>query len=189
MDFNEKDCVFRGESEQSVINEYINSGADASQSGLRNDIEKLLKASKKDKKMKTSSKHKVDAFFDNERKEYFIIKRNFYDPKNVIAVLYEQLLESKIDENEDLAYVEPIVNAYIGEVEKKEAIDLSSEKSDIIHIALEMKETLAMTAEDELSESELHKLCEEIDERFYEPLSKVLEDVLMKLVGFKKVSE
>lgn len=147
--------------------------------GIRNKLEKALKQARKEKKTVKAGEVPAEAFYDEETGEYLIILKNSYDPRNLVAVLFDRIVEERdLELKEDLESGNKLIDNYLGRIEEKEKVDLAEYRKMIKSLAAEMKETIHLTNEHEFSEQELEHLSGEIDERYYGPIVEQMEEIL-----------
>ncbi|MDR2588313.1 MAG: hypothetical protein LBC67_02695 [Spirochaetales bacterium] len=103
-----------------------------------------------------------------------------YDPRALVNLLYERLV-SREDAEEPRALVEK----YIGVIEEKEKIPLAEIKEKTIRLGEALRGALALYEEDgdAYSETDIEKLSTALDAAYFDPLSELLEGVLVVIAG------
>ncbi|MDR1933623.1 MAG: hypothetical protein LBQ57_12475 [Spirochaetales bacterium] len=126
----------------------------------------------------------LSAGWDDTREEYYIVIRNMYDPRNLLDVLYERLLWEKTEDPADPAgALRTNIEKYLGVIEKKEKISLAKTKEKLAEIAIDMRRTLAVYEDGAYSEEEMERLSGSLDRAYFDPITELLESVIITLAG------
>ncbi|MCX7787177.1 MAG: hypothetical protein N2442_05735 [Spirochaetes bacterium] len=121
---------------------------------------------------------------DSETGEFLLVIHDVYDPRNLLTVLFDRLTSiEEEDPQKDKEHALHLIDVYLGVIEKRERVSLQEVKQKLIQITTSMKDTMALFLEDEFSDKDLEKLSEALDKAYFEPLSELLEGVLVTIAG------
>jgi len=99
-------------------------------------------------------------------------------------VLFERLTTIEEEDPEmDRENALSLIETYLGIIEKREKISLEEIKKKLAELTRSMKDTLAAFQEDEFSDKDFEKLSEALDRAYFEPISELLEGVLVAIAG------
>ncbi len=116
--------------------------------------------------------------------DYLLVIRNIYDPRNLLTVLFERLTTIEEEDPEmDRENALSLIETYLGIIEKREKISLEEIKKKLAELTRSMKDTLAAFQKDEFSDKDFEKLSEALDRAYFEPISELLEGVLVAIAG------
>lgn len=121
---------------------------------------------------------------DMEKEEFFLVIHDVYDPRNLLTVLFDRLT-SREDEDpkRDKEHALKLIDSYLEVIEKRERVNLQEVKKKLVQLTSSMKDTLALLQGDEFSDRDLEKLSEALDKAYFEPLSELLEGILVTIAG------
>ena len=86
-----------------------------------------------------------------------------------------------VDLDESLKDVDTLIDRYIGRIEQMEELDFSTEKSSLKNLMRTLRESLHLVDETELTEAEMERLSDQIDQEFYAPAAELLEKILERV--------
>jgi hypothetical protein len=129
----------------------------------------------------------LSAGWDDSRGEYYIVIKNMYDPQNLLDILYERLVWEKAENPEDeAAALRENIEKYLGVIETKEKISLSEVQEKLTGLALDMRRTVAVYEDGEYSEEDIERLSDSLDRAYFDPMTELLEGVIVMLAGRTK---
>ena len=180
--YNEKDCVYKGGSINETISNYFATHDQIP--GSRNQLNTALTQAKTTHQTVISAKTGLTAAWDNRNMEYILIAKDEYNPANLAAVLFDLLVDDSGTQEleENLAEVDALIERYVGRIERMEELDFSDEKQVLKSLMRTMRETISMVDETELSDIELERLSDQIDNEYYAPAAETLEKILERIV-------
>lgn len=121
---------------------------------------------------------------DRESGEFLLVIHDVYDPRNLLTVLFDRLTSrEEEDPQADKEHALELIEAYLGVIEKRERVDLHQVKQKLIQLTTSLKDTMALFQEDEFSDRDLEKLSEALDRAYFEPISELLEGILVTIAG------
>ena len=177
--YTERDLVLKGPTVERVLADCSMLELGVQQSKLRSELVKSLDRAKYEGRPVVCEDLKLTAAWDETRKEYCAVLKGFYDPSNLVSILYERLttLNSEVENTDDL------VDRYLGVIEEKEKVSLLDARQKLKILAKELRETLSLYQEEEFSEQDLEKLSTILDTTYFDPISELLEGVLVTIAG------
>ncbi len=179
--YDENDCVYKGESINETISNYF--AGHEQIPGSRNQLNSALTQAKATHQTVISAKTGLTAAWDNRNQEFLLIAKDEYNPANLAAVLFDLLVDDSgsLELEEILSEVDELIDRYIDRIERMEELDFSGEKQQLKTLIKTMRETISMVDEAELSDSELERLSDQIDNDYYAPAAETLEKVLERI--------
>lgn len=186
--YTEQDCVYKGASINETIDYYFQSHEAVP--GSRNQLNTALSRAKDSHETVISGKTGLTAAWDNRNQEYILVSKEDYDPANLAAVLFDLLVEDaeNLELEDALNEVDDLIERYIGRIEKMEELDFGAEKQRLKELMRTMRESIALVDESELSDAELERLSDQIDEEYYAPAAEILEKLLERVSIPLKIS-
>ncbi len=180
--YTENDLVFKSETINDVISQYLEYLPEESREGVRGELNRLFKRAEKDKKRTHSAGLDLDAVYDKPQGEYILIKPGVYSPHNLLYILFDCLVEhpeGKIEELKAEAFI--LIDRYIGEIEGREGMNFLGQRENLKQLAGEMIETMHILDEQDFKDDELEKLSTQIDSNYYEPMGMILQGILIDI--------
>ncbi|GAB4224958.1 MAG: hypothetical protein Kow009_16430 [Spirochaetales bacterium] len=124
------------------------------------------------------------AGLDQEKGEFFLVIHDVYDPRNLLTILFDRITSTEIaDPQQDKEHARDLIESYLGRIEKRERVHLEEVKQKLFQLTSSMKDTIALFQEDEFNDKDLEKLSEALDKAYFEPISELLEGVLVTIAG------
>lgn len=124
------------------------------------------------------------AGWDEGRQEYCVIVKDMYEPRNLLAVLYERLVWERAENPEDEEKeIRGCIERYLGVIEKKEKIPLSETREKLAVLAIDMRRTLAVYGDEEYPEQDIERLSDSLDKSYFDPMTELLEGVIVAIAG------
>jgi vacuolar-type H+-ATPase subunit C/Vma6 len=182
--YTENDVVLKQPEIGNLLEDCSLLGLNLNSADGRGELERgLAKARREESTVLVKSLNLV-AGWDDTHEEYYVVLRDVYDPRNLMAVLFERIVSGEEDELEnDLQNIRTIISNYLGVIEQKEKVSLQEAKERLITLSTDMKKALALFEEDEYSEEDFDKLSDALDKAYFEPISEILEGVLVTIAG------
>jgi hypothetical protein len=186
MDFpyTENDTVLKESLPERLIELFSSRVSDGDEAALGEKLTRLFEEARTGGKHLSLPERNLTLGWDDGFDQYFIVIHGLYDPENLMAILYERLVRfEKENLGEDIAECADLINRYIGVIEKKEKIDLAEIKSKLTETTSKMKETVYLFLEEQFNEEDIEKLSKALDHAYYEPITEMLEGVLVTIAG------
>jgi len=121
---------------------------------------------------------------DREKEEFVLAIHDVYDPRNLLTVLFERLTSrEEEDPEQDKEHARKLIDSYLRVIEKRERVNLEEVKKKLVQLTSSMKDTMALFQGDEFSDQDLEKLSQALDKAYFEPLSELLEGILVTIAG------
>ena len=182
--YTENDVVLKQQEIEDLVEDCSLLGLNMKSADSRGELERsLAKAREKESTVLVKTLNLV-AGWDDTHEEYYVVLRGVYDPRNLMAVLFERIVSSEEDELEDdLQNIQRVISNYLGVIEQKEKVSLQDARERLIGLSRELKKALSLFDEDDYSEEDFDKLSEALDKAYFEPLSEILEGVLVTIAG------
>jgi len=150
----------------------------------RSELVRLLEEARSTGELKEFPDMNAHVGVDRETNELLLVIHDVYDPRNLLTVLFDRLTSiEEEDPQRDKEHALSLIESYLGVIEKRERVSLQEVKRKLIQLTTSMKETIALFQEDEFSDNDLEKLSEALDKAYFEPLSELLEGVLVTIAG------
>jgi hypothetical protein len=176
--YTEHDYVLKQANIEDLIEDCSLAGMDIKKDEQRLELRKSFeKAQRTDTTVPVRALNLI-AGWDDIHEEYYAVIRNFYDPQNLIAVLFERIVSG--DDEDD---AEEIIEKYFAVIEEKEKISLAGVREKLIKITADLKKTLALYENDEYTEEDLNRLSASLDKAYFDPIAELLEGVLVTIAG------
>jgi len=122
--------------------------------------------------------------WDDFHGEYYLVVPDTYDPGNLVAVLFERLVSGgEEDPEEDLREGRRLIQEYLGVIEEKEKVSLRDVKEKLASLVTDMKKALRLFEEEDYSDEEFDRLSTALDKAYFDPISEILEGVLVTIAG------
>jgi hypothetical protein len=182
--YTERDMVLKQQSVPELIEECSVMGIGLKTDALRKQLADSLERAKTENSPVFVEPLKVTAGWDDFHEEFYLVIPDVYDPRNLVAVLFERIISSEEDDpEEDLRGARAVIESYLGVIEEKEKISLRDAKEKLFALTADMKKALLLFEEEEYSEEEFDKLSEALDKAYFDPISELLEGVLVTIAG------
>ncbi|MFQ3621865.1 MAG: hypothetical protein SNJ78_13095, partial [Spirochaetales bacterium] len=121
---------------------------------------------------------------EHSKGEYVLVIHDVYDPRNLLTVLFDRLTTiENPDPALDKALACELVDAYLGVIEKREKVDLKEAKEKLKQLSYSLKDTLPLFQGEEFNETDYEKLSQALDRAYFEPISEILEGILVTIAG------
>lgn len=178
--------------EQDLVLKHTNIGGllhDAQSYGIlnpdqRSALVRLLEEARSTGELKAFPDINAHVGVDLKNGEFLLVIHDVYDPRNLLTVLFDRLTSiEEEDPQKDKDHALRLIDSYLGMIEKREHVSLHVVKQKLIQLTTSMKDTMALFKEDEFSEKDLEKLSEALDKAYFEPLSELLEGILVTIAG------
>ena len=180
--YTENDLVFKGDTANDVISQYIEILPEDEKEGVRSELNRVFKRAEKEKRKARSAGLDVEALYNKTRSEYTLIRPGVYSPQNLLFILFDCLVEHPEGSSEELkADAVDLIDRYIGEIEGREGVNFLGQRENLKQLAGEMIETMCLLDEQEFKEGELEKLSDQIDATYYEPMGMILQGILIDI--------
>jgi vacuolar-type H+-ATPase subunit C/Vma6 len=182
--YTENDVVLKQPKIEDLLEECSLLGLNLKKAGPREELEKGFEKARREETTVLIKSLNLVAGWDDTHDEYFVVLRDVYDPRNLMAVLFERIVAvEEEDPEEDLRNIRKVISDYLGVIEQKEKVSLQDARERLFSLSAEMKKALALFEEDEYSEEDFEKLSDALDKAYFEPLSEILEGVLVTIAG------
>ena len=182
--YTERDVVLKQESVAELLEECSMMGSGLKTEARKKELTDCLERAKRENATVPVEALNLTAGWDDFHEEYFLVLPDVYDPRNLIAVLFERLVSSEEDDPEaDLGGALSIIEKYLGVIEEKEKVSLRDAKEKLVDLTTEMKKALILFEEEEYSEEEFDRLSGALDKAYFDPISEILEGVLVTIAG------
>ena len=127
--YSENDLVFKDESPNGVITQYLNYLPEDAREGIRSELNRIFKRAEKDKIRARSSGLDVEAIHDKKRGEYVLVKTGVYSSQNLLYILFDLLVEHPDGEPEEVKEDAcGLIDRYIGEIEGREGVNFLGQR-------------------------------------------------------------
>ncbi len=150
---------------------------------FRENLDSLLKRAKKEGEVLTFEIPTILAGYDEDDDLFFVIHQDFYDPGNLLAVLFD-----KIFSYDDEDYLEGIDSAneaielYFKKIEERESVDLREKKEELERLTSDFYKAFFIFCEREATDEEMEEYSQEIEKSYFEPVSEILNSVLVEII-------
>lgn len=176
--YTEHDLVLKQESLYQIMEECSLLGINLQKEESRKELRRSLEQARSEGADVLAKSLNLVAGWDETHEEYFIVVRDVYDPRNLVAVLFERIVAE--DETVDVG---TIIGRYLGVIEEKEKISLGEAKEKLVKLAADLKTALEIYEDDEYTEEELDRLSDSLDDGYFNPIAEVLEGILVTIAG------
>lgn len=182
--YSPRDMILKQDNIPLLLEELAMIGLDPKSDAVREKLTQALERARMDNKPTPVEEMDLSAGWDDFHEEYYLVVPDVYDPSNLVAVLFERLVAGgEEDPEEDLQEGQRLIQEYLGVIEEKEKISLREVKERLLHLTEEMKKALQLFDEEEYTEEEFDRLSAALDKAYFDPISEILEGVLVSIAG------
>lgn len=156
---------------------------------FKKELKQLFARAKKNQSLE-SYQEEIIVGYSEEEECYFLVHKNFYEPRNLMMTLYEKLLaEAEEEYNEACEKGELSIDLYINKVQDMESVDLGEEKTALKTLAREMYKMFHILSDRDYTDEELEGYYDELEEQHLEPIAEMLEAILLKIIDVKDLEQ